>query len=59
VPVVALADGAVINDHIGFVDVVVIGDTSGRGARAYDGVATDLCAPHRLTRYWQVMRGGG
>ena len=36
-PVVALADGAVINDHIGFVDVVVIGDTSGRGARAYDG----------------------
>ena len=36
-PLVALADGAVINDHIGFVDVVVIGDTSGRGARAYDG----------------------
>jgi hypothetical protein len=26
----------VINDHIGFVDVVVIGDASGRGARAYE-----------------------
>ena len=25
-----------INDHIGFVDVVVIGDASGRGARAYE-----------------------
>jgi len=36
-PLAALADSAVINDHIGFVDVVVIGDTSGRGARAYDG----------------------
>jgi hypothetical protein len=23
------------------------------------GVATDFCAPHRLTRYWQMMRVGG
>ena len=36
-PLATLADGAVINDHIGFVDVVVIGDASGRGARAYEG----------------------
>ena len=35
-PLATLADGAVINDHIGFVDVVVIGDASGRGARAYE-----------------------
>ena len=35
-PLATLANGAVINDHIGFVDVVVIGDASGRGARAYE-----------------------
>jgi hypothetical protein len=35
-PLAALADGAVINDQIGFVDVVVIGDVSGLGARAYE-----------------------
>jgi Protein of unknown function (DUF3179) len=35
-PLASLADGAVINDHIGFTDVVVIGDASGRGARAYE-----------------------
>jgi len=36
-PLATLADGAVINDHVGFMDVVVIGDTAGRGARAYEG----------------------
>ena len=35
-PLTTLADGAVINDHIGFMDIVVIGDASGRGARAYE-----------------------
>jgi hypothetical protein len=35
-PLATLADGAVINDHIGFMDVVVIGDASERGARAYE-----------------------
>jgi hypothetical protein len=34
-PLDTLSD-AVINDHIGFMDVVVIGDASGRGARAYE-----------------------
>ena len=36
-PLATLADRAVINDHIGFMDVVVIGDAAGRGARAYEG----------------------
>jgi hypothetical protein len=35
-PLSVFADGAVINDRIGFMDVVVIGDPSGRGARAYE-----------------------
>jgi len=35
-PLATLANGAVINDHIGFMDVVVLGDASGRGARAYE-----------------------
>jgi len=35
-PLATLADGIVINDHIGFMDIVVIGDASGRGARAYE-----------------------
>jgi hypothetical protein len=34
-PLADFADGAVINDHVGFVDVVLIGDPQGRGARAY------------------------
>ena len=34
-PLAALAKGAVINDRVGFIDVVVIGDPQGRGARAY------------------------
>jgi hypothetical protein len=34
-PLTDFADGAVINDHVGFVDVVLIGDPQGRGARAY------------------------
>jgi hypothetical protein len=34
-PLVDFTGGAVINDHIGFVDVVLIGDPQGRGARAY------------------------
>jgi hypothetical protein len=35
-PLDAFADGAVINDHVGFMDVVLIGDASGCGARAYE-----------------------
>ena len=34
-PLADFAGGAVINDHVGFVDVVLIGDPQGRGARAY------------------------
>ena len=34
-PLAGFAEGALINDHIGFVDVVLIGDPQGRGARAY------------------------
>ena len=35
-PLDTFADGKVINDHVGFMDVVLIGDPSGRGARAYE-----------------------
>ncbi len=35
-PLGVIADGAVINDRVGFMNVVVIGDPSGRGARAYE-----------------------
>jgi len=34
-PLADFAEGAVINDRVGFVDVVLIGDLQGRGARAY------------------------
>jgi hypothetical protein len=34
-PLADLSGGAVINDHVGFVDVVVIADAEGGGARAY------------------------
>jgi hypothetical protein len=34
-PLADFTGGAVINDHIGFTDVVLIGDPQGRGARAY------------------------
>jgi hypothetical protein len=34
-PLTDFADGAVVNDHVGFVDVVLIGDPQGSGARAY------------------------
>jgi hypothetical protein len=34
-PLADLANGAVINDRVGFVDLVVIGDPQGHGARAY------------------------
>jgi hypothetical protein len=34
-PLAGFADGAVINDHVGFTDVVLIGDQVGGGARAY------------------------
>jgi hypothetical protein len=34
-PLADLAEGAVINDHVGLLDVVLIGDPQGRGARAY------------------------
>jgi Protein of unknown function (DUF3179) len=35
-PLDAFANGTVINDRVGFRDVVVIGDASGRGVRAYE-----------------------
>jgi hypothetical protein len=34
-PLSAFADGAVLNDRVGFVDVVLVGDPKGLGARAY------------------------
>ena len=34
-PLADFTGGAVINDHVGFTDVVLIGDPEGRGARAY------------------------
>lgn len=34
-PLADFTDGAVVNDRVGFVDVVLIGDPQGRGARAY------------------------
>jgi len=34
-PLADFEGGAVINDHVGFVDLVLIGDPQGRGARAY------------------------
>lgn len=34
-PLADLAKGAVINDRVGFLDIVVIDDAHGRGARAY------------------------
>ncbi|HEX4186129.1 MAG TPA: DUF3179 domain-containing protein [Stellaceae bacterium] len=35
-PLDAFANGTVINDRVGFRDVVLIGDASGRGVRAYE-----------------------
>jgi len=34
-PLADFAGGAVLNDRVGFVDVVLVGDPDGRGARAY------------------------
>jgi hypothetical protein len=51
-PLADFAEGAVINDRVGFVDVVLIGDPQGRGARAYRADGHDFVqgtAPGELT----------
>ncbi len=63
-PLSAFAGGAVLNDQVGLLDVVLIGDAQGRGARAYraDGRRfTAGAAPEELSAAdgrWLVPESG-
>ncbi len=50
-PLQSLAAGAVINDHVGLLDVVLIGDATGGGVRAYEaeGRTFTRAGPEALT----------
>lgn len=62
-PLADFAGGAVINDRVGFVDIVLIGDPQGLGARAYraDGHNFTRGAPGELDSggaRWRVTESG-
>ncbi|MBI1779461.1 MAG: DUF3179 domain-containing protein [Proteobacteria bacterium] len=63
-PLAVLAEGAVLNDRVGLLDVVVVGDAQGRGARAYKADGRHFArgaAPEELLSAdgsWQVSESG-